>query len=436
MKTIHTTLFGLLIFLLLPLVAYAGVGETLSFFKYVLLQGLALVIAIAAFGIFFIMLVYKLHSKKMVVLVGIFGVAIMVLYTISVGLPGGLQYPPLKDSFGPGKGPGLPFKNIYGFFQHLDEFERVEDIARDPSDVPELLETKSDDGVVEVFLETKEVLSEVGPGIVMNYWTYNDTVPGPMIRVKEGDTVELTIRNHESSLHQHNIDLHAVTGPGGGAKVTVVNPGETKTFTFKALHPGLFVYHCAVANVPTHMAHGMYGMILVEPEEGLPPVDKEFYIMQGELYTTGGLGNKGLQVFDTQGMLDGIPTYVVFNGRTGGITGKMTAEVGDKIRMYVGNGGVNRVSAFHVIGEVFDKVYHEGAIAEDTVHRDIQTTSIPAGGAAIVEFDVQYPGSYILVDHALALLDKGAWGVLEVTGKPDPEVFDGDFTPPSAPPYQ
>lgn len=420
-------------FIFIPSITHAhGIFETFSFIKYLLVQGVALVIAIAALGFFIVHIVWSLKSRSMAVAIAVFGGATMILYTLIVGLPSGLQLSPLKDSFGPGHGPGLSIPAVFSFFQHIHDFEHVADIARDPNEVPAPLahETSTEQGdVKEIFLETKEVLSEMGPEILMNYWTFNGKVPGPMLRVKRGDTVKITITNHETSLHHHNIDLHAVTGPGGGAVVTNIAPGETKTFSFKALNPGLYVYHCAVANVPNHMAHGMYGMILVEPDGGLPPVDKEFYVMQGEFYSTGGIGNKGLQVFDTQGMLDGTPSYVVFNGRTGGLNGKMQAQVGDTVRIYFGNGGVNHISSFHVIGEIFDTVYPEGAIGSE-MHKNVQTTAVPAGGATIVEFKVEYPGKYILVDHALARLDKGAWGTLEVIGEKNPEIFDGDFSNP------
>lgn len=239
--------------------------------------------------------------------------------------------------------------------------------------------------------------------------------------------VEVTIYNRKESLHHHNVDFHAATGPGGGGVVSIVNPGEKKTFRFKAMNPGLFVYHCAVPNVAVHMAHGMYGMILVEPKEGLPEVDKEFYVMQGELYTTGALGREGLQIFDAKKMMDESPEYITFNGRPGGITGRMHAEVGDRVRLFVGNGGVAHNSSFHVIGEIFDTVYPEASM-NGPVLRNVQTTNIPAGGATIVEFTVDYPGNYILVDHALARMDKGAWGVLTVTGEADPSIFEGDIT--------
>jgi len=433
-----------LVVISLIFIGIGEIGELFSFIKYVLLQGLGIAIAVTAAIFFFLRVTWRLHSKPMAIAMGVFVLGVLAVAYAAGALPTTIQFPAYKQTFGPGHGPDLPLKNVYQFFRHLDDFDRVDEIARDPNDVPsplvweesvdvldseegtttvEMIEHESE--VVEIFLETKEVLSEMGPEITFNYWTFDGQVPGPMLRVKEGDTVKLTITNNPSSLHNHNIDLHAVTGPGGGASVTSVAPGETKSFTFKALNPGLYVYHCAVANVPSHMAHGMYGMILVEPEGGLPEVDKEFYVMQGEFYSTGKIGQKGLQVFDTQAMLDGNPDYVVFNGRTGGITGKMKAEVGDTVRIFFGNGGVNLISSFHVIGEIFDRVYPEGAIGGE-LHKNVQTTTVPAGGATIVEFDVEYPGNYILVDHALARLDKGGWGVLEVTGEKDDEIFSSD----------
>lgn len=298
------------------------------------------------------------------------------------------------------------------------QFEEVDDIAKLPNDIPA---KASSENVVRVALEAKEVVSEIAPNTTFMYWTFNETVPGPMIRVREGDVVELTLKNHQSSSKSHSIDLHAVNGPGGGAVSTQVAPGEEKTFRFKALNPGLYVYHCATPNVPTHMANGMYGLILVEPKDGLSEVDKEFYIMQGELYTSGSLGEQGLQYFEAQKMLDERPEYVLFNGRAKSLVDHPAkAQVGETVRMYVGNGGVSKTSNFHVIGEIFDTVYHE---AGSLKNHDVQTTSIPAGGAAIVEFKVDVPGDYVLVDHALARLDRGAWGLLEVEGYEDETIF-------------
>lgn len=317
--------------------------------------------------------------------------------------------------------PSIPFLKIFEFFKNKDHFEKVSDIGGNPNNVPTEPQKPDEDGVVRISLTTKEVISEIAPGIYYNYWTFDKQVPGPMLRIKEGDIVELSLTNDPTSLHHHNVDLHAVTGQGGGASLTEVMPGETKIFRWKALNPGLFIYHCAMPNVSTHNSHGQYGLILVEPKEGLPKVDKEFYIVQGELYTMGQLGKKGLVAFDSHALLDGNPNYVTFNGKIES-TPRMTAKVGDKVRIYIGNGGVNLISSFHIIGEIFDTVYPEANMGGLLEH-NVQTTAVLPGGASIVEFTVDVPGKYLLVDHALARMNKGAWAVLEVTGDAQPDIF-------------
>ena len=237
--------------------------------------------------------------------------------------------------------------------------------------------------------------------------------------------VEFTLSNHPDNKLPHNIDLHAVTGPGGGAESSFVAPGHSKTFSFKALNPGLYVYHCATAPVGMHIANGMYGLILVEPAGGLPKVDKEYYIMQGDFYTKGANGEKGLQPFDMTKAIKEDADYVVFNGKVGALTGdnSITANVGETVRLFVGNGGPNLTSSFHVIGEIFDKVNVEGG---DLINTNVQTTSIPSGGAAIVEFKVDVPGTFILVDHAIfRAFNKGALGMLKVTGEENKKLYSG-----------
>lgn len=263
-----------------------------------------------------------------------------------------------------------------------------------------------------------------GDGSTYTFWTFNGTVPGPMIRVRVGDTVELSLTNAPDSQLPHSIDLHAVTGPDGGAVATQVAPGQTKSFRFQALNPGVYVYHCATPHIPSHIANGMYGLIVVEPEGGLPPVDREFYIMQGDFYTQQDHGTKGHLTFNPAAVKDENPTYIVFNGRAGGLTGDnaMKARVGETVRLFVGVGGPNVSSNFHVIGEIFDTVYVEGGSLQN---HNVQTTLIPAGGAVIIEFKVEVPGTYILVDHALSRsIDKGAIANIEVSGDPNPTVFD------------
>jgi nitrite reductase (NO-forming) len=384
--------------------------------------GIFLVVACAAIVIY--RMIRRFHSRRVNAAIGVMLTGAALAVFIPNGIPDQLAIPLSLRTFGPGDGPTLPLSNVMHFFQKFDEFERVADIAKDPSEVPATV-TYAKDGVVEIEMTTREVIGEMADGVTFNYWTYDGTVAGPFLRVREGDTVRLTLHNDATSLHPHNIDLHAVTGPGGGGAATIVDPGESKTITFKALNAGLFVYHCAYSSASSHMTHGMYGLILVEPKDGLPPVDKEFYVMQGEFYSSGALGRKGLQLFDANAMLDGKPQYIVFNGRTGALTEGMDVKVGETVRLYVGNGGVNLVSNFHVIGEIFDKVYREGDLVTPPAE-GLQTTIIPAGGAAVVEFKADYPGNYALVDHALARLDRGAWGVLHVEGEADASIFEGE----------
>ena len=275
-----------------------------------------------------------------------------------------------------------------------------------------------------VRLETKEIVKEIADGVRYDFWTFNGTTPGPLIRVREGDTVELHLRNDPNSHMAHNIDLHAVMGPGGGAAATMTPPGHESVVIFKALRAGLFVYHCATPPVPMHIANGMYGMILVEPPEGLSKADREYYVMQGDFYTSGTYHEPGLQSFDMQKLLIEQPTYVLFNGREGALTGDhaLTSNVGDSVRLFVGDGGPNLVSSFHVIGGIFDNVNVEGGTL---VNHNVQTTLVPAGGAAMVELSTPVPGTLLLVDHSITrTFMKGALGMIKVSGAPQPAIYE------------
>ncbi len=282
---------------------------------------------------------------------------------------------------------------------------------------------------VVVRLEIEELVARLADGVEYTKWTFGGRVPGQFIRIREGDEVEFHLYNHTSSTVPHNIDLHAVNGPGGGAEATFTTPGETSTFSFKALNPGLYIYHCAVPPVGMHIANGMYGLILVEPEGGLPKVDREYYVVQSEFYTEGNYGEPGLQPYSHQKALDENPPYVVFNGEVGAISGEkaLKANVGEKVRLFVGNGGPNLVSSFHVIGEILDRVYPQGATTP--ILENVQTTLVPAGGSVIVEFEVEVPGKYLLVDHSIfRAFDKGALGELVVTGPENKKIFSGKHT--------
>ncbi len=279
---------------------------------------------------------------------------------------------------------------------------------------------------VVVHLEVKEVRGRISDGVEYTFWTFGGKVPGKFIRIREGDDVEFHLDSHPGNKMPHNIDLHAVSGQGGGAAASMTAPGHSSTFRFKALNPGLFVYHCATAPVGMHVANGMYGLILVEPTGGLPPVDHEFYVMQGDFYTAGPNGQAGLQPFSMEKAIAENPDYVVFNGSVGAMTGAgaLQAKAGDTVRLFIGVGGPNKSSSFHVIGEIFDRVRPEGSLTQ--VNENVQTTTIPPGGAAVVEFRVNVPGTYLLVDHALTrAFNKGALGQLKVTGDENHLVYSG-----------
>lgn len=279
-----------------------------------------------------------------------------------------------------------------------------------------------------VEMEIVEKVMEIADGVTYNFWTFDGTVPGSFLRMRVGDEVEFILKNHPDNKVPHNIDLHAVTGPGGGAEASFVAPGKQASFKFKALNPGLYVYHCATAPVGMHIANGMYGLVLVEPEGGYPPVDREYYVMQGDFYTAGETNEQGFQAFDHDKAIEEDAEYVVFNGRVGSLTndGALRAKVGETVRLYLGNGGPNLVSSFHVIGEIFDKVYTEGGMM---VNEHVGATLLPAGGAAIVDFKVEVPGEYVLVDHSIfRAFNKGALGILEVEGPANEQVFSDQLT--------
>ena len=299
------------------------------------------------------------------------------------------------------------------------------DIVRDPTDLPAPLEIREPTTVV-INLETVEVEGQLADGTTYTYWTFNGQVPGPFYRVRLGDTIEVHLKNNTSSVMNHSVDFHAVTGPGGGAVMTQTKPGEETVFTAKAINVGLFVYHCATPMVADHISNGMYGLILVEPEGGLPPVDREFYVMQGELYTAGEFGEQGHQMSDTTKLLDEEPEYFVFNGAVGALTTQkpLKANVGESVRIFFGVGGPNFTSSFHVIGEIFDRVYDQASLTGAPL-TDVQTTLVPPGGATMVEFNVEVPGNFILVDHALSRLQRGLAGYLVVEGEANPEIING-----------
>ena len=292
-----------------------------------------------------------------------------------------------------------------------------------PNVPPPITRTKPATVVVE--MTAKEYVGRIAEGKQYKFWSFNGTVPGPMIRVRVGDTVQIHLTNAKDSTESHNIDFHAVNGPGGGAAMLNTEPGEKTGLSFKAINPGLYVYHCATPSpsIPEHIANGMYGMILVEPEGGLPPVDKEFYILQSDFYTKEGKGD--VLEYDHEKGLAEHPTHVVYNGMANSLTkNPLKAEVGDKIRIFFGNAGPNLVSSWHIIGEIFDKVWTEGSLTTPPLE-NVQTTLVPAAGSSVAEFTVEMPGTYLTVDHSIYRIAKGAVGYLKVKGKKNPDVYKG-----------
>ena len=256
------------------------------------------------------------------------------------------------------------------------------------------------------------------------FWMFNGHVPGPFIRTRVGDVLEIHVTNSDRSGMPHNVDLHAVTGPGGGATATTVVQGEERVAWFKLMHPGLYIYHCAAPPVMDHIANGMYGLILVEPKQGLPKVDREFYVLQSEFYTGEAAEGSTVLPFSHEEGVKEHPRFVVFNGRAGSLIGEgaLRAKTGERVRIFFGNAGPNLISSFHVIGEIFDNVYREADLVSEPAH-SVQTTLVPAGGATAVEFDLEVPGNYTLVDHAIFRVEKGAVGYLVAEGEPRHDIY-------------
>jgi nitrite reductase (NO-forming) len=279
---------------------------------------------------------------------------------------------------------------------------------------------------VRLDVEVREHTKTLADGVTYTYWTFGDDAPGGFIRVREGDLIETHFSNHPDNSVAHNIDFHSATGPGGGGEASFVAPGHAVTFSWRAMAPGLYLYHCVAAPAGLHIANGMYGLILVEPAAGMPKVDQEYFIVQSEFYTDAPFGSRGNRKFSLDKALQEQPDYVVFNGRVGALMGEkaLRAKAGESVRLYLGNAGPSLLSSFHIVGEIFDNVYGEGGTQVN--QHNVQTTVIPVGGSAMVEFTADVPGSYQLVDHSMfRAFNKGAMGALEIEGTPRTDIFPG-----------
>jgi len=292
-----------------------------------------------------------------------------------------------------------------------------------PPDVPPPIKRKYPVHIVADLVATDEI-QQISQFHKYPYWTFNGSVPGPMMRARVGDVLELRVTNKDSSGMAHNIDCHAVSGPGGGAPATYVEQDETKAGTFRLLDPGVFLYHCAAAPVPAHIQNGMFGACVVEPEECLPPVDKEFYIVQHEVYAEESDDDPSMLEPDYESGLAETPMYILFNGKEGSLIEKpLLTDQGDRVRLFVANAGPNLISSFHVIGVVFDTVYKEGDLQSPPA-RGCGTCILPASGCTMIEFNTIVPGNYTILDHAIFRIDKGCVGFLKVRGKPVPDIYD------------
>lgn len=342
-------------------------------------------------------------------------------------------------------GPGLRMLDTQGLTEKGggDKHERAAPparpprprIAADPTDMPAPVDW-SEPRTHDITLTCEEMKAEIEPGVTFSYMTFGGRVPGPMIRVRQGDTVRFTLENLPDSVMVHNMDFHAVYGTGGGAEATNVAPGQAERIQFKATYPGAFIYHCAVPSFDYHVSSGMFGMIVVEPPEGLPPVDHEFYLAQQEVYTNKAAGEEGQHQFDFEAMLAENPTYVLLNGQKHALTesgfGALRTQTGDTARIFFVNGGPNLTGSFHAIGNVWTKAWREGA-TESAPARNAQTIGVPPGSCGIFEMEFPVPETIKLVDHAVTRsLRKGFLGHIKVDGAPRPEIYDPEPSPFSA----
>jgi len=303
----------------------------------------------------------------------------------------------------------------------------VEQVAADPTDLPDPVDW-SEPKHHDITLTAEEVTAEIEDGVTFDFMTFDGQIPGPMIRVRQGDTISFTLENAPENNMPHNVDMHAIYGTGGGAVATTANPGESNAESFTAMYPGAYIYHCAVPNLDYHISSGMFGMIVVEPEEGLPAVDQELYYGQHEIYTDKPTGTKGHHGFDMGAMKAENPTYVVLNGEKYAYSaakyGPTEVQKGDSVRVFMVDGGPNLTSSFHPIGNVWSTLYPQGSFTSDP-HRDIQTQPVAPGSCVVADMETPVPSRIKLVDHALSrVARKGLLAEIDVLGEKEPELFD------------
>lgn len=258
-------------------------------------------------------------------------------------------------------------------------------------------------------LTVEEKRIDVGEGFHYDAWTYNGTVPGPVLRVREGDTVEITLVNKGTVAH--GIDTHAAQISPAQA-FRIIDPGKSHSFRFRAEIPGIYLYHCSAEPILNHIANGMYGAMIVEPRRALPPA-REFVIVQSELY--GEPDDQGLIAGDSRKMSEEHPDFVIFDGAINRhVAAPLPVKAGELVRVYFVNAGPNLSSSFHIIGTILRTVYLNGNLENRLV--GLQAVQVGPGSGMIVEFMVKEKGDYIFVDHAIARLYKGAVGLFRTEG--------------------
>jgi len=260
---------------------------------------------------------------------------------------------------------------------------------------------------VNVTLTVKELLISIAPDVAYHAWTFNGTVPGPVLRVRQGQTVHFTLINDGAM--PHSIDFHAAQTPWN-VNYQEIPAGKSFSFNWKANYPGVFMYHCGAPVAIYHMANGMYGQIIVDPANGWAPA-KEYALVQSEFYTA--QQPDGTYSVDPTKLGTANPDYVVFNGYVNQYkAAPLVAKAGQRIRLFIVNAGPSEFSAFHVIGAIFSDVYIDGNPANHMIGD--QTVTVPPGGSAVVELTIPEPGLYPFVTHSFSSVGKGALGVIKV----------------------
>ena len=320
-------------------------------------------------------------------------------------------------------------------------------VGRNVTRAPALAALEPGTHTYEVRMDIVATEIEVAPGVRYQAWTFGGAVPGPVIHVREGDRVVFTMKNRtteavkvteptadaspflrdlaQSQVQKaipgvmpmsHSIDFHAGT-VAPNDKWRMINAGESIRMEWTANYPGIYLYHCGVPPILMHMSMGQYGVVVVSPREGFPTdreVDREYVVVQSEFYLRTEEENEGgLSVFDMDAALAKRPSQVAFNGHTRALANvPLTANAGDRVRIYFHNVGPSDTSSFHVVGAIFDRVFYEGNPRNDW--SGMQTVLFGASNGGVVEFIAPEEGTYILVDHEFADVEKGAAGYLKV----------------------